>query len=161
MTRGSSNSKIARPWNSERKFDKPDREIVIKRSSFKLWLGRLPNAVKERPRKSDKSVHWTLKNESPRNSDETIRGNLNKDRPWNSMSDRFIQCVSNMMTPILTRNSLKINSTPSVRRRFHALKGRFHAMRRRYVGVFTQWGGTFHFQRISGQNGCHQIWDAL
>ena len=44
-------------------------------------------------------------------------------------------------------SALKVNSTPSVRWR--------------YVGVSTQWRGILHFQRISSQNGCHRIWDAL
>ena len=33
-------------------------------------------------------------------------------------SSKMVQCVSNIMTPILTRNSLKVNSIPSVRGRF-------------------------------------------
>ena len=33
-----------------------------------------------------------------------------------------IQCVSNMTTPILTRNSLKVNCTPSLRGNAHALR---------------------------------------
>ena len=52
-----------------------------------------------------------------------------------------------MMTPILTGNSLKVNCIASLRGGF--------------AGVSTHWGGTVLFQRISGQNGCHHIWDAL
>ena len=52
----------------------------------------------------------------------------------------YTQCVSNMVTPILTRNSLKVDSVPSLRGRFVGVKrteGRFYAMRRRFVGVST------------------------
>ena len=56
---------------------------------------------------------------------------------------RWIQCVSNMMTPIRIRNSLKINSTPSLRGNAYETP--------------THWGGRVYYQRISGQNGCHHI----
>ena len=77
---------------------------------------------------------------------------------------RVVQCDSNMMTPILIGNSLKINSTPSVRGLFVVVftrRGAFprneEAFRRRLVDVTRAFKAkrghtvcrTLHYQRIS------------
>ena len=77
-----------------------------------------------------------------------------------------VQFVSNMMPPILIRDSLKMTlfSLIGLTKRLQnasLLSGNVPLMPENAYETPIQWGSLVHIQRIPGQNGYHYIWDAV